>query len=297
MVSLITAADPVAPLENLLNPIIVAINEVADGAGRGGRAIYYAADLNALPSSGVLEGDLCHVDEGDFYMARLDSAWAQVTNARFANEAAANTAFNKASGAYKTGAIARMGSELFERRFLGTAWVAIEAMVPLVPTSVVGGTVAADGLVSFSGASTVSLNGIFNSSFIAFMIVTGPLALSGANYLNARLRAGGTDASAASYSFALNYNNGTTIAANNQAGVNTWTLHAATSVAQRVTLTFYGPAVAAATIMQAESITGTAPPTRSDGAFGHSLSTIYDGLTLYPSAGTFSGTLRIYGIS
>ena len=118
MVSPITVADPISPLENLLNPLVTAITALELGAGRGSRVIYYAADLNALPASGFQEGDLCHVDEGDFYMARLDSAWAQVTTARFADLTAANTAFNKASAAYRTGARIRLATTGMEFEYL-----------------------------------------------------------------------------------------------------------------------------------------------------------------------------------
>lgn len=174
MVSLITAADPVAPLENLLNPIIVAVNGVADGAGRGSRAIYYAADLNALPSSGVLEGDLCHVDEGDFYMGRGDSAWTQVTTAFFTTTALRDTAYAKASGAYRVaGAESAVTATKILQRYDGTAWKNASPVFPLTTANTTAGAVGtATASGSFGSITTTPLTLALNPSVACRVRVT-----------------------------------------------------------------------------------------------------------------------------
>ena len=69
-------------------------------------------------------------------------------------------------------------------------------LVLIKPSSVVNGTDNGKGTVSFSGASSVSLNGVFSSTYknyrISFDNITMPTG-AGATDLLLRLRAGGSN--------------------------------------------------------------------------------------------------------
>lgn len=76
-------------------------------------------------------------------------------------------------------------------------------LVPMVPSSVtVGsgtGTASANGQVTFTNASSVSLNGVFTSSYRNYRIVFNTTAASGTGTITIRLRAAGSDITAANY--------------------------------------------------------------------------------------------------
>lgn len=68
-------------------------------------------------------------------------------------------------------------------------------LVPIIPSSVTlgsgSGSVAADGLVTFSGASNVSIDGVFTSAYTNYRVVAHNLTGSNATDMNARFRASG----------------------------------------------------------------------------------------------------------
>jgi hypothetical protein len=76
-------------------------------------------------------------------------------------------------------------------------------LVPIIPTSVTVGsgsaTTSANGQVAFTTASSVSLNGVFTSSYRNYRIVFNTTAASGTGTITIRLRAAGSDITAASY--------------------------------------------------------------------------------------------------
>lgn len=81
---------------------------LAPGTERGVGTIYYAADLDGLAGiTDFREGDLVHIDEGDYYLTRGDSGWVQITEAQFATTGIRDTAYAKAAGAYFVAGTAR----------------------------------------------------------------------------------------------------------------------------------------------------------------------------------------------
>ena len=61
----------------------------------------------------------------------------------------------------------------------------------IVPTSVTGGTLGANGQISFSGSSSVTIDNAFTSAYDNYKIV-GSFLTSTAAYINLRVRSGGT---------------------------------------------------------------------------------------------------------
>jgi len=179
-------------------------------------------------------------------------------------------------------------------------------LVPIAPSSVdkSGGTATANslGLVTFAGVSSVSLNGVFSSTYARYEVVfSGTNSAGGANF-QFRYRSGGVDASAANTYFAASYrmrsdsstfinagsanaeiilSGGSSLSTNfagrvtiNDVAVSgTKTLHTGThTVLETNTLNY---------LMQTGSHTqGTAA---------------YTGITFYPGGGTVTGTIQVFG--
>jgi hypothetical protein len=88
--------------------------------------------------------------------------------------------------------------------------VAAGGLVQIIPTSIsnTSGTasVSSKGLVTFNGVSSLSLNGVFTSTYKVYKIFW--IGRHSANTgCNMRLRASGTDSSASDHSYAVTYSN------------------------------------------------------------------------------------------
>ena len=98
--------------------------------------------------------------------------------------------------------------------------------IQLVPTSVTvsgagsSASTSANGGVTFTTCATVSLNGIFSSTYENYRIIFTTSNFSASDALTMRLRASGTDASGANYSYSgtKNASNTATISALNASG-------------------------------------------------------------------------------
>lgn len=151
---------------------------------------------------------------------------------------------------------------------------------------------------TFSAVSSVSVNNCFTSTYENYRVLVsayGSAAVAG----RIRLRASGVDASGATdYITQEHYTVSTTVAG---AGSNTssgaWCSLYTVEGDTAAVMDIFAPALARHTHVVATSggrNTATTMYIQSD-ATVHLLATAYDGLTLYPASGTFSGTLRIYG--
>ena len=159
-------------------------------------------------------------------------------------------------------------------------------------------TGAPQGLVhiateSFSAVSSVSLNGVFSSTFDAYRVIVRLVGTSG-GALNYRNRLAGTDAT-------TDYNVQEFTARNTTlAGVrSTGALFAGVSVIRPVATESYFDIYGVAK----SEMTGIFANVRDDvvnfgvevKAINHTTATAYDGFSLTASAGTITGTVRVYG--
>lgn len=178
-------------------------------------------------------------------------------------------------------------------------WGSRAGLAKIVPSSVAvgSGTGSADslGTVTFTGVSSVSLNGVFTSTYKNYRIVINAKHALTAD-VTFRVRASGTDLSSASAYIEGRYYIGvvTSLAAGNtNNSFNTsWTLNQITTVAGHIIMDIANP--------QATEVT-TATTTVTGGylqIFGQSLATSnttsYDGFTVV-SAGSMTGTVSVYG--
>ena len=176
-------------------------------------------------------------------------------------------------------------------------------LVPMVPSSVdiSGGTATANsvGQVTFSGVSSVSLNGVFTSVYDNYKIVITAGAASTGTDLRIRLRNGGTDRTT------TNHFSGATLIREGGSGV----LVGNASATNFDILRLFNVAntnSSSVTILQPQNgSSGTSCLWHSwsnDGSGGYAfigsglynLTNTNDGLTLY-SSGTITGKVSVYG--
>ncbi len=180
-----------------------------------------------------------------------------------------------------------------------------DGLVPCKPTTatIVSGTGSSSslGLVSFSNATSVSLDNVFfGSVYKSFRVLVKLHAQNAAGVLYLRMRASGTDDSSSNYHSGGAFGRttgagGFTGAATNSAGqilqyvaMSDWTLAS--------TIDIFDPNVADQTtfVQSSWNYDGTGPY----GMFRNGMlytTNVYDGLTIYASAGAVSGTVEVFG--
>jgi hypothetical protein len=180
-------------------------------------------------------------------------------------------------------------------------WGSRAGLAKIVPSSVAvgSGTGSANslGTVTFSGCSSVSLNGVFTSTYDNYKIVIETTASSG-NYLNFKLRLSAADNSAADYGWGMvNTTNGGS--AFQLAGINAtsgWNVLRPGTGRNSCSFDIYSPAIARATMFTGTQSYNDGATVAIAGAIGgnHSVNTAFDGFTLI-HAGTITGTVSVYG--
>jgi hypothetical protein len=172
----------------------------------------------------------------------------------------------------------------------------------IVPSSVAGSgvSVSASGKVTFTAATTISINGCFSATYDNYLVVMRSVASTGTG-LDIRMRLAGTDNSTAnSYVNQVIYANGTTVAAAPRG-----TLSLADDIAASYPSTqngahfyFYGPYLAQPTSGRGISALGFSGGYINEGAWTHNQSTSYDGFTIQSDgAPTLTGALCVYGLA
>ncbi|MGE0399952.1 MAG: hypothetical protein AB7T06_24770 [Kofleriaceae bacterium] len=308
------AASPVVPATPAN---AVAVATVAVGAGVTtivnanisrvvGRAALlgsgFVADLDALAAlTNMGTGDIREVVELAAMFMYTGSAWVQISDAYFASAAARDTAYNKASAVYKVAGRANIfrTDTGYRQSWDGTGWrYQSGALIPVIPTSAVNATVGASGVVTFSSAASVSLNGCFNSQFDNYVIQIEITSKTANSSLIWRLRVGGVDASGATdYWTQLMAAAGGSVVG---AGYATSFAYATANASADNALPFYlySPAKAVVTRFQASgaSYLGSSTTLQAEIVGGrHNVATAYDGITFIPASGAITGIIRVYG--
>lgn len=174
-------------------------------------------------------------------------------------------------------------------------------LAPATPTSIAnsGGTATLSGnTVTFSGVTSVSLNGCFTSTYANYRIVTQGVALALA-VMRMRLRAAGSDLTGANYSYGVGGWDSAGGSASYGGGSQT-----SFGFPYVSTLRYgWGIDIISPQLTQFTQIVGTAQGINAadtayvgasvGGAFF--LTTAVDGLTIFPSTSSISGTIAVYG--
>lgn len=186
----------------------------------------------------------------------------------------------------------------------------LNGLVIMKPTSIssVGGTssIGADGKVTYSLCSSISLNGVFTSSYDNYLISSNTIGASDAvTLLYARWRAAGVD-SASANTYVLQLLGFSDISLSGGRFTNQTNFEFGyCGINARVgqTLHIFGPALTQPTVNIVRSV-NTNPANNffmdvRDYAYTHNLNTSYDGFTLYSpiTARLFSGNFYVYGFN
>ena len=173
---------------------------------------------------------------------------------------------------------------------------AAPGMKLIVPTSAVNGTVGATGAVTFTTASTLNINGCFNSTYTNYKIIMNVIG-STVTDLRFKMRASGTDSSGAYYwvytgvrDTGGSYQQST--ANDSSAAIN----YISVQKRQQIILDICRP-------FEAEETSYTGKTVGSDSTSAlftnpymfHAQNISYDGFSLIPGSGTITGTVRVYG--
>ena len=190
-----------------------------------------------------------------------------------------------------------------------TTWSALPdsgGLIQIVPTSIVKGasgsaSVSAGGAVTFSGTESISLNGVFSSTYLAYKIVASLSAPSADNFFRIRLRASGTDSSASYFGTKISINDSGTTATyndNNAASLGVFSMDAPNSdTVYSIFTEIINPFSTSKTtfFMNNNGVSQAGVFNAYLGGGVHNVATSYDGFTLFPDAGNVTGSVRVYG--
>lgn len=178
--------------------------------------------------------------------------------------------------------------------------------IGMIPTSVAGSGVSFDsttGIVSFSAASAVTVNGCFTADFRNYEVEWDIPTTSTNNNLTFQLRASGSTA-ATGYDRLVIGGIGSSASPTTVNNLNqpSWQVAAATTAQHNSLLRLIRPFVAVATSGLLTGSGQTNPPTAAStfaiqlANLNHRTATAYDGFVLTASTGTITGTVTIRGI-
>jgi hypothetical protein len=169
----------------------------------------------------------------------------------------------------------------------------------IVPTSVAGSgvSVSASGKVTFTAATSISINGCFSADYDNYLIVFRSDDSGGGLGFYFRMRASGSDATGSNYTLQQLSANSTTVSGARVTSLTYGQSHITGEEPYGVHMYFYGPYLAQPTAQRSVTVSTFSTVSIYDEVNTHSLSTSYDGITLYPSAGSSTGALCVYGLS
>ena len=182
----------------------------------------------------------------------------------------------------------------------GAAWQSVGVtpaltLVTATSTANTGGTVTTSGgRVTVAGSSSVSLNGVFTSTYHNYLILVDTLeAAAGPNNVSLRLRAAGSDTTSNTYYAGQIY--GTYVGAtggesnNGVAGFKIGAI--STDKQQMAKIEVFSPQAATITTIHSLAVAYDA---QSNYAGYQDGATQYDGFTLFISGSNFSGNITVY---
>jgi hypothetical protein len=168
----------------------------------------------------------------------------------------------------------------------------------VTPTSIAnsGGTATASGgAVTLTGVTSVSLNGVFTSTYQNYRIVIN-LVSSIANEIRFRMRASGTDDTGANYAIQYLFAAGSASTAARQTGQTAAWFFSGNGTYEAVGAYDIGsPQLAKQTTLVGSQVYDQSTLGLISWAANHDESTAYDGITIIAGSGTTTGLIRVYG--
>ena len=189
----------------------------------------------------------------------------------------------------------------------GTTWYSVAPNVTapglaiVTPTSIAnsgGSSSATGGQVTFTGVTSISLNGVFTSTYENYFVTYTWTQNTTPDSTLVRLRVGGVDSTGGNYDEYRVYA-GTSAARYNN--ITSWgnSIIGGTGAANTnfASLQMYKPQLAVPTMLSTVSnyAASGSYPLSITMVGSHSASTSYDGISFIANAGTLTGTIRVYG--
>jgi hypothetical protein len=174
--------------------------------------------------------------------------------------------------------------------YSGTAWV------PIASAATGGLTLVKK--VDFTASSSVDLSNSFSSTYVNYLLI-GNWTGTADNDVLYRYRVSGADDSTSNYNIQLFDVDGISITGTRLATGTNGRLGATRASGSRVTNStwFNSPFLAQTKASQATNATTTTTTIAQNGLqTGFNAATSFTGLTVYPGAGTITGTISIYGL-
>jgi hypothetical protein len=173
-----------------------------------------------------------------------------------------------------------------------------QGMTRVVPTSVAGTgvSVSATGTVTVAAGSIASLNGVFSANYENYLIVVKASTI--ADRLSARLRLSGTDAPNIYSNQTVQGAVTTASAATNGATAASIILaNVASPIRTKAIVNLMAVALAEVTdvLTQAYTVVSTTSMAVAQLASSANNTTAYDGISVFPDTGTWSGKIWVYG--
>ena len=156
---------------------------------------------------------------------------------------------------------------------------------------------------SFSAVSSVSINNCFSATYDNYRVLVseGAADSTTTRNLNLRLRVGGVDNSGTSeynWNILFQYNASTVGGTGGNSNVLPVTAFSGIDKNMAVVLDIFSPARAWRTLLSGSAWryqNDVSAWVHSTVGGSHTVATAYDGFTLYPASGTFSGVVSVYG--
>ena len=197
----------------------------------------------------------------------------------------------------------RLGSSEVAALYLGSdsVWTAnAPGMVLVSPTSIThsgtSATLGANGQVTFTGVTSLSLNGVFSAGFDNY-VLSIRYDLSSDNDIYMRLRVSGSDNSTANSYVAQQLDASSTSVNAARLTSNQFQPFSGGGTTENGLITMiYGPFLVQPTAMRSANVASVSSAFLRDVAGTHNQSTSYDGITIYPASANMTGTLQVYGV-
>jgi len=148
----------------------------------------------------------------------------------------------------------------------------------------------------FSAVSSVSFNNVFTSTYRNYYIVVD-FEGSANDGCRIRLRASGSDNTSSNYANQRYNADGSGTNAVRATSDNKWNIVDTTTGGSGCYIVMYNPQTSNQSAMVMQGYSGGSTPTLSGNGNFFSSSTSFDGFTLFPSAGTITGQIRVYGLA
>jgi hypothetical protein len=175
----------------------------------------------------------------------------------------------------------------------------VEITPPTISVTGGSGSISATGVVSFTSASVISLNGIFSATYNFYKLVIAGTS-SGDVGFSGRYRLAGVDETGSNYSMTGVYtNNAAGPSRTNTAGGTATEIGTLGANGFGCEVTFFNPFSTSHKKTYISHSFANYASDRDNRIIGgqYNATTSYDSFTFYPSSGTFTGTISIYGFN